>query len=680
MKITSGVYGRFLQVLFITIIGCALLLALMPTLSRADEPEKDWTELSLEELEAMEVVMVTSVSKQAQKLTESPAAIYVITQEDIRRSGATSIPEALRMVPGLYVARIDSSRWSITSRGFFDEFSNKLLVLIDGRSVYSPLFAGVYWDVQDTLLEDIDRIEVIRGPGATLWGANAVNGIINIITKNAANSQGWLITAGAGDEERGFGGVRYGGKIGDDAHYRVYAKYFNRDDFVYANGDRAEDAWDMFRAGFRADWTITEQDAVTVQGDIYTGDKDNISTLPSLTPPYSVMTDEETDLGGADILARWAHAFSDESEMTLQLYYDRTERDSSMVAEDRDTVDVDFQHAFALGDRHAIIWGLGYRFMKYDTSPGDLYPSAFFVPDSDEDDLFSAFIQDEITLVPDRLRLTLGSKFEYNDYTGFEVQPSGRALWMPHDQHALWASVSRAVRTPSPVEHNLDLLYSIDPSGPLPVLQMIYGNDDFDSEELIAYELGYRVQPTKDLSVDIAAFYNEYDKLRTSEVGPPVVVFPFVVVSLPFDNKLEGSTYGVEIVADYQVTEYWQLVAAYSLLEMDLELDSDSTAGVTEEDDSGPQNQFQLRSMLNLPHNLEFDAALYYVDDVEKADISDYTRVDLRLGWRPTENLELSLVAQNVFDDHHEESSTTLLYSPASEIERSIYGQVTYKF
>ena len=449
-------------------------------------------ELSLEELMDIEV---TSVSKRPERLSETASAIQVITQEDIRRSGATRLPEALRLASNLEVAQIDSRRWAISARGFNSPFSNKLLVLIDGRTVYTPLFAGVFWDVQDTLLEDIDRIEVISGPGATLWGANAVNGVINIITKDAKDTQGTLLAGGGGTELRGFGGVRYGGAVAPNFRYRIYGKYFDRDGTVLPDGRDASDDWHQGQGGFRMDWDASESDVFTVQGDGYDG---RISQAGA----------DAIDVSGANVIGRWSHTFYEGSELTLQLYYDRTHRDiPGEVSEDLDTYDVDFQHRFPLGERHDIVWGLGYRLIEDDVGNS---PAVAFLPPQVSRQWFSGFVQDEIALVKDRVHLTLGTKIEHNDYTGFEFQPSGRLAWRLSEQQILWSAISRAVRTPSRIDRELFLRVD-DPD------LRIDGGPDFESEELLAYELGYRVQPFSRLGLSLAAYYNDYDDLRSRE-------------------------------------------------------------------------------------------------------------------------------------------------------------------
>jgi len=640
----------------------------------AEKPEQDYFGMSIEDLMNIEV---TSVSKKSQKISEAAAAIFVITQEDIRRSGVTTIPEALRMAPGVEVARIDANKWAITCRGFNELYSSKLLVLIDGRTVYTPLFSGVYWDVQDTLLEDIQRIEVIRGPGATLWGANAVNGVINIITKSAKETQGGLVTAGGGTEEKGFGGVRYGGKLDENTYYRVYAKYFNRDNFVLESGGNGSDEWDSLRSGFRLDRQVSDINALTVMGDIYDGDSEQRITIPDL-PSFTMQTIKDTmEVSGGNLLTRWNHIFSETSEMSLQLYYDRTKRESIQLDETRDTLDFDFQHYFSLSDNHDITWGLGYRYTK-DKTAGSFAVS--FNPDSRHDNLFSAFIQDKIELIEGKLHVTWGSKFEYNDYSGFEYQPSVRALWTPHERHSTWAGVSRAVRTPA--RSNADIRINFA-TIPVNMVIAIFGDEDFDSEEVIAYEIGYRCELTAHLSVDMTAFYNTYDNLLTSEPGSLFFdpsPLPHMVIPFYMGNKMDGHTYGAEVAAIWNITEKWKVTASYSYLQIQLHSDSSNMAIDAEEGEGdSPHNRFHLQSCLNLPYRLEFDQSLYYVDNLPTQHVPKYFRLDLRLGWHPTEKVELSICGQNLLDSQHSEFVDYGGNSPR-EIERSVYGKIAWKF
>ncbi|MBI5468977.1 MAG: TonB-dependent receptor [Deltaproteobacteria bacterium] len=669
--------------------GIFFVLFLFPaslTVCRASDMEehsKDLMTLSIEELMDIEV---TSVSKKLQKLLEAPAAVFVVTQEDIRRSGASNIPDALRMVPGLQVARIDANKWAITSRGFNGRFANKLLVMIDGRSVYTPLFSGVFWDQQDTLIEDIERIEVIRGPGATMWGANAVNGVINIITKGAKDTQGVLLSTGAGSEERGFLNLRYGNKIGD-ASYRVYLKYFDRDTSVAPGGGEAADAWNVLRAGFRADMEMKESDSLTLQGDFYNGEAGITTTAATLTSPFQSTSSDDTYIAGGNLLARWRRAFSSTSDMALQFYYDRTEFKFEDIEENRDTFDLDFQHRFALGGLHEILLGLGYRLTRDDIK------SSFYLsldPESRQDNLLSAFVQDEIELLKEKLVLTVGSKFEHNNYTGVEIQPSARLLWTPDPDHSVWTAVSRAVRTPSRAEDDIRINSRVVPPGvfdpALPAILAVLGDRNYESEELIAFELGYRLRPLERLSLDLATFYNLYDNMRTLELGsaslettpsPAHIVVPFTAA-----NMMDGETYGVEVSADWQALDWWSVHLAYTYMEINLRLEGGSTDTTSEENVEGqsPHSQISLRSFMDLGKGLELDIWARYVDDLPDLNIESYTTLDARLSWKPRKDLEISVIGQNLLDKSHREFAPELINILATEVERSVYGKLTWRF
>ena len=663
------------------LLSVTLSFLAIPGLSQNPPAKPDLTELPIETLLGIEV---TSVARHSERLSQSPAAIAVITEDDIRRSGALNIPEALRLVPGMEVARLDSSQWAVSARGFNDVFANKLLVLQDGRSIYTPLFSGVFWDVQGSMLEDLERIEVIRGPGATLWGANAVNGVINIISRSSKDTQGVLITGGAGNEERGFGGVRYGGKLSDNAFFRVYGTYFNRDDSALPNGASANDAWQLGRWGFRVDWDVSEQNLITIQGDAYRGDVHQVFGTfdPNATNFFRIIQDDFEVVGG-NILGRWSHTISPNSDFRLQAYYDRTERDTVIFREKRDTFDIDAQHRFLFGERNELVWGAGYRVT---TDKVGNSPTISLNPDHRTLNLFSAFGQDEITLVPERLRLTVGSKFEHNDFTGFEIQPSGRLLFTPRERQTFWASVSRAVRTPSRAEDDV-ILNQVVPAGSLgpgspAFVTTIYGNRNFVSEELLAYELGYRFQPHKTLSLDLAAFYNDYDHLRSQEPGPSPTQ-PLVGPAFPLhvDNNLYGETYGVEAAATWEIAQWWRLQPSYTFIDMQLHRRSGS-ADTTSEQDEGksPRHQFMLRSSMELPHNLSLDAMLRFVDSLPALHISSYLSLDVRLGWRPKKNLELAIVGQNLLHEQHAEFAPSFISTQRSQIERGCYGKITWGF
>ena len=643
-------------------------------------------ELKVLSLEDLMDIDITSVSKKEQKISESAAAIYVITQKDIRRSGATSIMELLRMAPGLQVARIDSNKWAISSRGFNDRFSNKLLVLIDGRSIYTPFFAGVFWDQKDLILDDINRIEIIRGPGATLWGANAVNGVINIITKDAKDTHGVFLKAGSGSDERAFGSIRYGAKLENEIDYRVYAKYFNRDSFVNSVDHDAADGWEALRGGFRLDWAMSHVNSLMVTGDFYNGNRGNKLHMASLFSPFEIEVDQDSDFTGGHLMSRWDHEISDSSDMVVQFYYDRAERADEINIDIRDTFDIDFQHRFLLGKSNEIIWGLGYRFVA-DRNNGKF--SLAVDPEYRGDNLFSAFVQDEIELLEDSLYLTLGSKFEHNDYTGFEFQPSGRIIWSPNNNHSIWSSISRAVRTPSRVEDDSQINSEVIPNSEnpnrLPIVLALFGNHDFESENLMAYELGYKFRQSEKLFFEIAGFYNIYNNLRTLEpnrifleTSPPLQRFMVPVIA---NNKMDGETYGIEIAVDYNVFNWLHLKGSYTFLDMQLHLDGDSRDFLSEgEEGNSPENQFTFWSYIDLPYNFELDAGFRYVDNLPAPEIESYITMDIRLGWKPKDNLEISIVGQNLLDSDHMEFTSSFFDVQPTEIERGVYGSIKWQF
>jgi iron complex outermembrane receptor protein len=615
-------------------------------------------------------------------VSQTPAAVSVVTQEDIRRSGATTLPEALRLVPGLDVAQVDAHQWAVSARGFNDVFANKLLVLQDGRSIYTPLFSGVLWDVQGTLMEDIERIEVVRGPGASLWGANAVNGVINIISRSAENTQGLLLTGAGGEQDRGMFGARYGGQITSNSFFRVYGTYFNHDDTVLPNGDEAPNHWQIARFGFRTDWRPSEQNLITFQGDGYAGWIHQVfgTFQPTNPATFTDWVKDEMQARGGNLLGRWTHTFSDTSELRAQVYYDRTEREATILNEKRDSFDLDLQEEFALGDRNRIVCGLGYRL---DSDEQKNNSTIAFHPERQTVSLFSAFAEDELALVRDKLSLTLGSKFEHNDYTGFEIEPGARLLWSPWKHQTFWASISRAVRTPSRAEEDI-LLNQGHPVAPGVVAPTTtYGNENFKSEELTAYEFGYRSQVGAGVSFDLAAFYNNYDKLRSSETGPSPtqpVATPFIPLHL--SNKLRGETYGAEVSATWKVTGNWRLQPSYTFLEMQLRNGDHSTdtASAALLEGESPRHQAVLRSSLDLPHGIELDAALRYVDSLPSLHVDSYVTVDARLAWQINPNWEVAIVGQNLVQDHHAEFAPTSIQTQPTEIPRTIYGKITWRF
>lgn len=654
-----------------------LCLIFLMGLSPDAQASTDLTTLSIEELMETEVSLP---SKKARKLSGAASAVYVITQEDIRRSGAVNIPELLSMVPGIEVVQINANKWAISSRGFNEEFADKLLVLMDGQSVYTPLFSGVQWDMHDTMLEDIERIEVIRGPGATLWGANAVNGIINIITKSARDTRGGLLTLGTGTEEKGFGGLRYGEKLKDCAYWRIWARYFDRDSYVYDSGDEAFDDWDVLQGGFRADWDSSDADSVTFQGNLYDGSIGNMSNLTSISFPYSRSVVKTTDIAGGSLLARWEHTFSDDSDMKAKVWYDRAERDDIVFGYVDETFDIDFQHRFKMS-RQEIIWGGGYRLASNDTR-GSFTVSAD--PKSSNEHICSAFIQDEISLVKERLSLILGSKFEHNSYTGFEIQPNARIAWTPGKNHTAWAAVSRAVRTPGRNEKSMRInAQTIPGKNSLPTLIAIIGNSDQDSEDLLACELGYRTMLGDRVSLDIAAYYNIYDNITTQEPADPFYEETpgpaHMVVPTKFGNKGEADVYGAEIAANFKLMKGWRVFAGYSWKKSRFSTDSSGRHTEVNNINTSPEHQLKFRSYLDLPFNLEFDMTLCYADSFPRNNVNSYTRIDLRLGWQPYDAADVSLCLKNMLDSQHSEYDGAYSLVP-TEAERSVYAKIAWRF
>ncbi|MDC0359016.1 TonB-dependent receptor [Oligoflexia bacterium] len=656
-----------------------LLTGLVLCVTPASAGDRALIKLSLEELMEMEV---TSVARKPQKRSDSAAAIYVITQEDLRRAGVNSVPEALRLVPGIQVAKVDAHRWAISARGSNNTFANKLLVLVDGRSVYTPLFAGVYWSEKDYLLEDIDRIEVIRGPGATLWGANAVNGIINIITKDAADTEGGLLSLGGGSEEYTNSGVRYGSKVGENGALRLYAKGQATGDSKPVLEQESHDAWSKVQSGFRYDYDDSGIDKLTLQGDLYYAEEELRVTLPSFSPPFAVTTSDTSDVSGGNLLSRYQHTYSEESDSSLQLYWDRTDREETFAQQTVDTLDLDFQHRWAGLEGHEVLWGFGYRYVAIDME-GIIIGAGDFSPDAN---VVSGFVQDEIEVLEDKLKFIVGTKLEHNDYTGIEVQPTARLLWTPNATSTFWSSFSRALRTPSQGEDStiLDTTSFTTEMG-LPGIIRIVGNNELKSEELLAYEAGYRQQVNTWLQFDVSAFYNSYNDATTLSAGTPAPVMtetgvPVVVVPLEVSSEGQRDTYGVEGVLDLQPLDWWRMQFTYTYW------DTNDTGGGTDLElgvgasSTDPHHQATVQSRWDLCNNFEFDQILRYVDYLNGLDIDSYLELDLRLGWHLSDSIEFSVVGFNLLDSQHQEFLPTVFQTPATYAERSVFGKVVWRF
>lgn len=643
-------------------VGLAVALLFVPLAASAEDD--DLRELSLEELLEFEI---TSVSKKPESLAEAAAAVYVLTGEDIRRAGVTSLPDALRLVPGLTVARIDGSTWAVSSRGFSSTTANKLEVLLDGRSLYTPLFSGVFWDVQDALLQDIDRIEVIRGPGATLWGANAVNGVINILTKSARDAQGTAVALGGGSELSGRIAARHGMLVGESAHLRVYATAVDRDDSELAGGGAVVDRSRMLRAGFRLDRGDPGGARLTLAGDLYQGRARTDNPLRSL----GAISPADNELRGGHLLARWSWPLAAGGEHQLQTFYDRTTRDlPGVFAEERDTLDLDYQQRRPLGERHEVVWGLSYRHSSDEVVNTRLLT---WTPASRDLETLGAFVQDEVSLADDRFKLTFGSKFEHNDYTGFEIQPSVRWLWRLDEGRVLWGAVSRAVRSPSRLDR--DLRFNIPISETPPSSFALLGSDGFESEELLAYEIGFRTRPRPTFSIDLATFYNDYSRLASVEgPGTPFVDGGRLIVPFVYDNRLSGESYGSELAVLWQPAPRWRVHASWTFFELDLTAEAGSS-GSDGAEGNDPAHQLAVRSTLDLGDAWSLDAVLRWVDELPSLGADDYLDLDLRLGLELARGVTLSLVGHDLLERRRVEWG-----SQATAVERGVYGEIRWLF
>ncbi len=610
-------------------------------------------------------IQIVSASKKEESAFEASSAVYVLTQEDIKRIGAKTIPEALRAVPGVQVAKMNSNTWAVTIRGFNSQFANKLLVLIDGQSVYTPTFSGTWWDSNNTpLLEDIEKIEVIRGPGATVWGANAVNGVVNIITKSSKLTQGTHVLVGGGNEERAFAEVRKGGKLSDKTSYRIFAKKEKRAGDIEVAGNETDD-WETSNVGFRIDSDISKTKKLYVKADYFDHDINSDYTNPTTF----AFENSETKSTGARILAKYQAAIDKDSDFFVQGYIDYFARDLPFLDIERTTADIEAQYNYSGLEGHEINAGVEVRYHDGKLLDKPVGGTSFITynPKEDTYSSYSAFIQDKFELIDDKLFLTIGSKFEYNYFTDWEIQPNLRLTYLADKNTTIWGAVSRASRTPTRAERGINLLAN-------PVISQV-GNINFDSEVLTAYEAGIRFRPRNNIMADLTVFYNEYNELRSQEFA-----FPNLVV----DNNLEGETYGAELSLDWRVTTNWDLVASYSFLKTDLRAVNGSTDFVElAHEGSNPENQFSIRSHLNLGNNIELDKVLYYVDELPSASttvsVDDYWRFDARLAWKPNDNIELSIVGQDIFGNGRLEYAPAL-YQNTAEIERSVYAQVKFKF
>lgn len=675
---------RWARLLDIRACRAYVCLAIFATISApvwSQQKSPDLASASLEDLMNMEVV---SVSKTEQKLSHTASAVFVITQEDIRRSGALNIPDLLRMVPGIDVAQIDANTWAISVRGLNDRFANELLVLVDGRTVYSEAFGGVYWDTLDVPLEDIERIEVIRGPGGSVWGANAVNGVINIITRKASETQGVLVDGGGGNVQQGFGTIQYGGSLGSSTHYRAYTKYFNDDHFPGPFGQDGGDGWRTLRGGFRTDSTLTSNDTLMVQGDLYTAREGTPTlNLPSISSPTLVPIELLVNLSGGFIQGVWDHTYSPKSNTSLEISYDQYERHDTL-GDKRRTFDVNFQHHYSGWSRQSLLWSFEYR-RSDSNSHGTLFSE--LVPASLATNLYSASVQDEVTLLPNQLILTAGTRIEHNYYTGFNVMPSARVAWIPSVRQTLWAAVSDAVRPPSAKDAGIrsDQGSFFEPDGTL-VVRAFLGNPHINDESLIAYELGYRRAIADRLSVDFAAYYNAYHHQETVEPAAPFFEStpapPHFVMPETYQNLMGGEAHGIEAAANWKVTHRWTLRPGYAFerIHMRVAPTSLDTTSAALDEGSSPDHSAQLRSHLDLPHSFAWDSSAYFVDRLVALEVPSYTRLDTRLSWKLGERTSLNFVGQNLLHDHHVEFVDYTGSAGTTLVKRSVYAALSFQF
>jgi len=621
--------------------------------------------LSLEELGNIEV---TTQSKEPEQIWKTTAAISVLTQEDIRRLGATNLPDLLRMLPGVFVGTVNSDQWAVGVRGFADNFSKSLLVLIDGRSVYTPLFGGVWWQVQDTLLEDIDRIEVIRGPGGTVWGENAVNGVINIITKNSQDTQGALSTTVAGNLDRYNGELRYGGTLAKNLSYRIFAKGLLRGPEIHPDNDNY-DAWHMARGGFRTDWAPNHHDSFMLQGDLYHG----------INPRRVGTLNTDDPVSGGDVLAHWTRDLGNGSNIRVQGYFDRTVREGSIFGERQNTFDIDAIYQLHANRYNTIIFGANYRNNPTDFSQHT--DSVDFLPHHQNYLLYSGFAQDEIGLIPNRLSLTLGLKAEHNPFTGWELQPTSRLLFRATEHQTYWGAITRAVRIPSQLEENFRLTAQAGTNPPLEVL--IGGNKNFQSETLLGYEAGYRQLITGNFYLDVAAFFNQYNRLQG--FLPPVLEIdpvpnpPELAFTVLYGNTVKGSTRGIEFAPDWKVNSWWRVGGSYSLLRYNLRSrpgfnDISAIAGYK---GSSPLSQIAVQSRIDIGREFEFDQSLRHAGSLPAQNVPDYTTADLRLAWRH-KHFELSVVGRDLLDEGHTEFAAGDSAVPTLGVRRSIFGKIVW--
>jgi iron complex outermembrane receptor protein len=662
---------------------CVLIFSLCGAVGASGQVSQpaDKTDLSQMSLEELTKVEVSSVARKDQKLYKTPAAVYVITKEDIRNSGVSSIPELFRIVPGMQVAQFYANEWAVSARGFNSTFADKMLVLIDGRSIYSEIYSGVFWGQNDLLLEDIERIEVIRGPGGTLWGANAVNGIINIITSKAKRTQGAEVVAEAGRIDRE-GAARYGGQAGKQLQYRGYIKDLKRNHLVADDGGSANDPADEQMGGVRADWQANASDWLTLHGNLFRGreDKPIVMILPNGS--QGLMANKIKASGGY-ALSRWEHHF-DGSDLALQASYTQ-EIHEELAGQGRErSLDFDFQNHLPPFWRNDVNWGMGYR-LATDHIGGNPLP---FVHNHHRDSLYSIFFEDDYSLLPNKLVVAGGFKLQHNSYSKYEIQPDLRLLWTPDDRHSVWAAASRAVRTPSVQDLDLNMIQQMPPEDGMPTEAIVSGNPNFHSEVLRAYEAGYRQQVGKDISLDLAGFVNVYSGLRHSVAETPYVVMsptPTLFVPIVYENGLGAHSRGIEAALSWTPVHDLRIQASYSWANARVWI-TDGHPTVIGDSWSNPTNTISLRGNWAFAHQWNLYTSLYTVSKLESASatvtypVKQYERLDMQVSYNALKLLQFSAGGDNLLQAHHPEFDPNDGYSSRSQIPRSGFVKVVWSF
>jgi iron complex outermembrane recepter protein len=664
----------------VTVGVVALSLCNRGSASTSSDSDKQKYDISAMSLEQLTTIEVSSFSRKDQELFKTPAAIFVITREDIRSSGASSLPELFRIVPGMQVAQVYANEWAVSARGFNSRFADKMLVLIDGRSIYSEIYSGVFWDQNDLLLEDIDRIEVIRGPGGTLWGANAVNGIINIITSKASHTLGTQIVAEAGrmDNEAS---IRYGATIGDKIQYRTSLKFLRRNQLLSDDGTPAGDAGDALRGAARIDWQAKQKDWLTFHGDIYRGSEGQ-HVYPALPTSDFDWVADSVKTGGGYGLTRWEHRF-DGSDIALQAYFTQESHEENAGTGREHSFDIDFQHHLHPLKRNDIVWGAGYR-LTTDKISGDPLP---FLHARHRDTLTSLFFEDDYSLVPGKLVLTGGTKLQHNSYTGIEFQPGARALWTPNSQQSIWSSISRAVRTPSVQDRDLHFFQALPAMGPLPITALALGNPEFRSEVVLAYETGYRQRLGRLFSADIASFINEYTHLRDQQPLTPYLMFspaPTVVAPILYTNGMKTSSHGVEAAISWTPLASLRFQTSYAWANARLRLIDDQPV-VNGDHWSTPTNTLNVRGTWAFARSWSLYSSLYSVSKLDRASelalpVGAYQRLDAHISYSLGERVQLSAGADNLLRSRHAEFNPQDGYSIRSQVPRSAFAKIVWYF